>query len=124
MKEKKKRPFAEKKRKSKQSSSCEGPFRKSASMFGMSGGLRPWMSAGERARWYAVREAVIAGRHVSSIVDLEDRLFEADAEKRRLEGERDAARAAVAELQAQVRGLERDKQTLAVQAWETKHIYR
>ena len=41
-------------------------------MFGMSGGLRPWMSAGERARWYAVREAVIAGRHVSSIVDLED----------------------------------------------------
>ena len=125
MKEKKKRPFAEKKNGNRNiSSSCEGPFRKSASMFGMSGGLRPWMSAGERARWYAVREAVIAGRHVSSIVDLEDRLFEADTEKRRLEGERDAARAAVAELQAQVRGLERDKQTLAVQAWETKHIYR
>ena len=93
-------------------------------MFGMSGGLRPWMSAAERARWYAVREAVMQGRQVSSIVDLEDKLFEAEAEKRRLEEERDAARAAVAELQAQVRGLERDKRTLAVQAWETKHIYR
>ena len=92
-------------------------------MFGMSGGLRPWMSAGEIARWYAVRETVMKGRHVSSIIDLEDKLFEADAEKKRLEEERDAARAAVAGLQAEVRQLERDKRTLAVQAWETKHIY-
>ena len=67
---------------------------------------------------------VIKGRHVSSIIDLEDKLFEADTEKRRLEEERDAARAEVAALQAQVRGLERDKRTLVVQAWETKHIYR
>ncbi len=93
-------------------------------MFGMSGGFRPWMSAAESARWFAVREAVIKGRHVSSVIDLEDRLFEADAEKKRLEEERDAARAAVAALQVQVRGLERDKRTLSVQAWETKHIYR
>ena len=93
-------------------------------MFGMSGGLRPWMSAAESARWYAVREAVMKGRQVSSIVDLEDRLFEADAEKKKLEEERDTARAAVSELQAQVRGLERDKRTLTVQAWETEHIYR
>ena len=49
---------------------------------------------------------VIKGRHVSSIIDLEDKLFEADTEKRRLEEERDAARAEVAELQAQVRDLE------------------
>jgi hypothetical protein len=67
---------------------------------------------------------VIKGRHVSSIIDLEDKLFEADTEKRRLEEERDAARAEVAALQAQVRGLERDKCTLVVQVWETKHIYR
>jgi hypothetical protein len=49
---------------------------------------------------------VIKGWHVSSINDLEDKLFEADAGKRRLEEERDAARAEVAALQAQVRGLE------------------
>ena len=49
---------------------------------------------------------VIKGRHVSSIIDLEDKLFEADTEKRRLEEERDAARAEVATLQAQVRDLE------------------
>jgi hypothetical protein len=49
---------------------------------------------------------VIKGRHVSSIIDLEDKLFEADTEKRRLEEERDAARAEVAALQAQVRDLE------------------
>jgi light-regulated signal transduction histidine kinase (bacteriophytochrome) len=55
---------------------------------------------------------------------LEDKLFEADAEKRRLEEERDTTRPEVAALQAQVRGLERDKRTLVVQAWETKHIYR
>ena len=67
---------------------------------------------------------VIKGRHVSSIIDLEDKLFEADAENRRLEEERDAADTEVAALQAQVRGLERDKRTLVVQAWETKHIYR
>jgi hypothetical protein len=67
---------------------------------------------------------VIKGRHVSSIIDLEDKLFEADAEKRRLEEERDTTRPEVATLQAQVRGLERDKRTLVVQAWETKHIYR
>jgi hypothetical protein len=67
---------------------------------------------------------VIKGRHVSSIIDLEDKLFETDAENRRLEEERDTARPEVAALQAQVRGLERDKRTLVVQAWETKHIYR
>ena len=49
---------------------------------------------------------VIKGRHVSSIIDLEDKLFEADTEKRRLEEERDAARVEVATLQAQVRDLE------------------
>ena len=49
---------------------------------------------------------VIKGRHVSSIIDLEDKLFEADTEKRRLEEERDAARAEVAALQTQVCGLE------------------
>ena len=49
---------------------------------------------------------VIKGRHVSSIIDLEDKLFESDVEKHRLEEERDAARAEVAALQAQVRGLE------------------
>ena len=38
---------------------------------------------------------VIKGRHVSSIIDLEDKLFEADAEKRRLEEERDTALAEV-----------------------------
>jgi hypothetical protein len=43
---------------------------------------------------------------VSSIIDLEDKLFEADTEKRRLEEERDAARAEVAALQTQVCGLE------------------
>ena len=47
---------------------------------------------------------VIKGRHVSSIIDLEDKLFEADAEKRRLEEERDTARSEVAVLQSQVRG--------------------
>ena len=67
---------------------------------------------------------VIKGRHVSSIIDLEDKLFEADAEKRRLEEERDATHAEVAALQAQVRVLERDNRMLVVQAWETKHIYR
>ena len=67
---------------------------------------------------------VIKGRHVSSIIDLEDKLFEADTEKRRLEEERDTARAEVAVLQSQVRGLERDKHTLVVQTRETKHIYR
>ena len=35
---------------------------------------------------------VIKGRHVSSIIDLEDKLLEADTEKCRLEEERDAAR--------------------------------
>jgi hypothetical protein len=49
---------------------------------------------------------VIKGRHVSSIIDLEDKLFEADTEKRRLEEECDAAHAEVAALQAQVCGLE------------------
>jgi hypothetical protein len=49
---------------------------------------------------------VIKGRHVSSIINLEDKLFEADTEKRRLEEERDAARAEVAALEAQVRDLE------------------
>jgi len=49
---------------------------------------------------------VIKGRHVSSIIDLEDKLFEADTEKRRLEEERDAARTEVATLQVQVCGLE------------------
>lgn len=49
---------------------------------------------------------VIKGRHVSSIIDLEDKLFEADTEKRRLEEERDAARVEVATLQVQVCGLE------------------
>jgi len=49
---------------------------------------------------------VIKGRHVSSIIDLEDKLFEADTEKRRLEEERDAAHAEVAALQVQVRDLE------------------
>ena len=49
---------------------------------------------------------VIKGRHVSSIIDLEDKLFEADAEKRRLEEERDVTHAEVAALQAQVRVLE------------------
>ena len=67
---------------------------------------------------------VIKGRHVSSIIDLEDKLFEADAEKRRLEEERDAARTDVSALQSQVRGLDRDKHTLVMQTWETKHIYR
>ena len=92
-------------------------------MFGLSGGLKPWMSAAEKARWYAVREAVVKGRQVSAIIDLEDRLFEAEAEKQKLADERDAARATVTGLQAEVRQLERDKRTLAVQAWETKHIY-
>ena len=41
---------------------------------------------------------VIKGRHVSSIIDLEDKLFEADTEKRRLEEECDAAHAEVAAL--------------------------
>jgi len=49
---------------------------------------------------------VIKGRHVSSIIDLEDKLFEADTEKCRLEEERDAAHAEVTALQTQVRGLE------------------
>ena len=49
---------------------------------------------------------VIKGRHVSSIIDLEDKLFEADTEKRRLEEERDVAHAEVATLQTQVCGLE------------------
>ncbi len=49
---------------------------------------------------------MIKGRHVSSIIDLEDKLFESDVEKHRLEEERDAARAEVAALQAQVRDLE------------------
>lgn len=124
-------------------------------MFGMSGGLKPWMSAAEKARWFAVREAVAKGRQVSAIIELEDKLFECEAEKQTLADqrdaacaavaaiidvedkllecqaekqalaeERDAARAAVAALQAEVRQLERDKRTLTVQAWETKHIYR
>ena len=93
-------------------------------MFGMSGGLKPWMSAAEKARWFAVREAVAKGRQVSAIIELEDKLFECEAEKQALAEERDAARAAVAALQAEVRQLERDKRTLTVQAWETKHIYR
>ena len=67
---------------------------------------------------------VIKGRHVSSIIDLEDKMLEADAEKRRLEEERDATHAEVAALQTEVCDLERDKRTLVVQAWETKHIYR
>ena len=56
------------------------------------------MSAADSARWFAVREAVIKGRHVSSIIDLEDKLFEADAEKRRLEEERDTTHTEVAAL--------------------------
>ena len=43
---------------------------------------------------------VIKGRHVSSIIDLEDKLFEADAEKRRLEEERDAALAEVVDYRS------------------------